>query len=324
MRRKITQTITIIILIIISSSFIFSTIENKESKKKELELNQNLSIHPPSTPIDISFCGEIIPIKQKNLKERLDREILVNTYWHSQTILFIKKANKYFSVIEPILETNGLPNDLKYLALAESGLSNIVSPSGATGFWQIMKATGKERGLEINPEVDERYHLEKSTNAASNYLLEAYERFKSWTLAAASYNMGMSGLEEQMEQQKVNNYYDLLLNTETARYIFRIAAIKEILENQNKYGFYLNDIDLYEPEKYIEVKLDSSVSNFADYSTELEINYKELKELNPWLRKSYLKNMNKNLYIIKVPKKTDRHSKRVINIMNSDSLKLNN
>jgi len=303
MRKKISQSFILLTLIIFLSSFIFSIIESDDSKNNILELNQNLTITPPSTPVDISFCDEIMPIKQKNLKERLDREILINTYWHSQTILFIKKANKYFSVIEPILKRKGLPNDLKYLALAESGLSNIISPSGATGFWQIMKATGKERGLEINSEVDERYHLEKSTNAASNYLLEAYERFNSWTLAAASYNMGMSGLEKQMEQQKVNNYYDLLLNTETARYIFRIAAIKEILENQKKYGFYLKEHDLYKPEKYIEVKLDSSVSNLANYSLELEINYKDLKELNPWLRKPYLKNINKNSYIIKVPKK---------------------
>ena len=322
MRKKISQSFILLTLIIFLSSFIFSIIESDDSKNNILELNQNLSITPPSTPVDISFCDEIMPIKQKNLKERLDREILINTYWHSQTILFIKKANKYFSVIEPILKRKGLPNDLKYLALAESGLSNIISPSGATGFWQIMKATGKERGLEINSEVDERYHLEKSTNAASNYLLEAYERFNSWTLAAASYNMGMSGLEKQMEQQKVNNYYDLLLNTETARYIFRIAAIKEILENQKKYGFYLKEHDLYKPEKYIEVKLDSSVSNLANYSLELEINYKDLKELNPWLRKPYLKNINKNSYIIKVPKKMNLITNRPVNILNLDSIKI--
>lgn len=322
MRKKISQSFILLTLIIFLSSFIFSIIESDDSKNNILELNQNLTITPPSTPVDISFCDEIMPIKQKNLKERLDREILINTYWHSQTILFIKKANKYFSVIEPILKRKGLPNDLKYLALAESGLSNIISPSGATGFWQIMKATGKERGLEINSEVDERYHLEKSTNAASNYLLEAYERFNSWTLAAASYNMGMSGLEKQMEQQKVNNYYDLLLNTETARYIFRIAAIKEILENQKKYGFYLKEHDLYKPEKYIEVKLDSSVSNLANYSLELEINYKDLKELNPWLRKPYLKNINKNSYIIKVPKKMNLITNRPVNILNLDSIKI--
>lgn len=322
MRKKISQSFILLTLIIFLSSFIFSIIESDDSKNNILELNQNLSITPPSTPVDISFCDEIMPIKQKNLKERLDREILINTYWHSQTILFIKKANKYFSVIEPILKRKGLPNDLKYLALAESGLSNIISPSGATGFWQIMKATGKERGLEINSEVDERYNLEKSTNAASNYLLEAYERFNSWTLAAASYNMGMSGLEKQMEQQKVNNYYDLLLNTETARYIFRIAAIKEILENQKKYGFYLKEHDLYKPEKYIEVKLDSSVSNLANYSLELEINYKDLKELNPWLRKPYLKNINKNSYIIKVPKKMNLITNRPVNILNLDSIKI--
>ena len=303
MTKIISPTLILILLIILSSSFIFSALDINDSAKHQLEFNENYAIYAPITPMEISFCGEIMPITEKNLRERLDREILVNTYWQSQTIIFIKKANKYFSIIEPILKKNGVPDDFKYLALAESGLSNIVSPSGATGFWQIMKLTGKERGLEISTEVDERYHLEKSTDAACSYILEAFEKFNSWTLAAAAYNMGISGLEKQMQRQKENNYYDLLLNSETARYIFRITAIKEILENQKKYGFHLREQDLYQPEQYNVVLLDSSVNDFAEYSSKLEINYKTLKELNPWLRQSYIKNTQENQYFIKVVKK---------------------
>lgn len=322
MTKVISPTLILILLIILSSSFIFSALDINDSAKHQLEINENYAIYAPITPMKISFCGEIMPIKEKKLRERLDREILVNTYWQSQTIIFIKKANKYFSVIEPILKKNGVPDDFKYLAIAESGLSNVVSPSGATGFWQIMKSTGKERGLEINTEVDERYHLEKSTYAACSYILEAFEKFNSWTLAAAAYNMGISGLEKQMLRQKENNYYDLLLNSETARYIFRITAIKEILENQKKYGFHLREQDLYQPEKYDVVLLDSSVYDFAEYSSKLEMNYKILKELNPWLRQSYINNTQENQYFIKVEKNMTPDTS--INTFKKDSIMFNN
>ena len=295
--------LSIFLFVIISISFVFSVFNGPEDERHQTKFNENYAIFSPNQPNEISFAGEKMPLIQNDINERFDREILVNTYWQSQTVLFIKKAHKYFPVIEPILKNKGIPDDFKYLAIAESGLANVVSHSGATGFWQIMKDTGKENGLLINKEVDERYHLIKSTKAACNYLNEAYTKFGSWTLAAASYNMGMTGLNKQMKKQNVENYYDLLLNNETARYIFRIAAIKEILSNQKTYGFQIRKKDLYKLPPLNQVLLDTSVGNFANYAEQLNLNYKILKEYNPWLRQAELKNESNFAYFIDVPEK---------------------
>ncbi|MEZ7838810.1 MAG: lytic transglycosylase domain-containing protein [Flavobacteriales bacterium] len=294
--------LSLLTFIILSISFVFSVFKGPEDETHQTKFNENYAIFSLNQPEQIGFSGEKMPLDQQDIRERFDRELLVNTYWQSQTVLFIKKANKYFPVIEPILKKNGIPDDFKYLAIAESGLANIVSPSGATGFWQIMKATGKENGLLINNEIDERYHLVKSTQAACNYLNEAYLKFGSWTLAAASYNMGMTGLSKQMKRQNASNYYDLLLNSETARYVFRISAIKEILKNQKTYGFHIREKDLYTLAPLHHVLLDSSVNNFALYAKDLNINYKILKEYNPWLRQSDLKNQSDFAYFIDIPK----------------------
>ena len=236
-----------------------------------------------------------------DIKERLDREMLVNAYWQSQTLLFIKRANKFFPVIEPILKENGVPDDFKYLALTESGLMNVVSPAGATGYWQILKTTGKELGLEINSEVDERYHLEKSTEAFCKYMNQAKNKFGNWTLAAASYNMGMAGLNRQITKQKVNNYYDLLLNEETGRYVFRILAVKEIMNSPTNYGFYFRPQDLYKEEKIRTIEVSEPIEDFADFAFENGINYKILKVFNPWLRQGYLKNVSRKTYELRIP-----------------------
>ena len=294
--------LSLLTFILVSISFVFSVFKGPEDETHQAKFNENYAIFSLNQPEQIGFAGEKMPLDQQDIRERFDRELLVNTYWQSQTVLFIKKANKYFPVIEPILKKNGIPDDFKYLAIAESGLANIISPSGATGFWQIMKATGKENGLLINNEIDERYHLVKSTQAACNYLNEAYSKFGSWTLAAASYNMGMTGLSKQMKRQDASNYYDLLLNSETARYVFRISAIKEILKNQKTYGFHIREKDLYTLPPLLHVLLDSSVNNFALYAQDLNINYKILKEYNPWLRQSELKNLSDFAYFIDVPK----------------------
>jgi len=294
--------LSLLTFIILSISFVFSVFKGPEDETHQTKFNENYAIFSLNQPEQIGFSGEKMPLDQQDIRERFDRELLVNTYWQSQTVLFIKKANKYFPVIEPILKKNGIPDDFKYLAIAESGLANIVSPSGATGFWQIMKATGKENGLLINNEIDERYHLVKSTQAACNYLNEVYIKFGSWTLAAASYNMGMTGLSKQMKRQNASNYYDLLLNSETARYVFRISAIKEILKNQKTYGFHIREKDLYTLAPLHHVLLDSSVNNFALYAKDLNINYKILKEYNPWLRQSDLKNQSDFAYFIDIPK----------------------
>ena len=257
------------------------------------------SIHALPIPEDIHFAGEEVPIEEPDIKERLDKELLVNTYWQSNALLLIKRSKKYFPVIEPILKGNGIPEDFKYLAVAESGLQNVVSPAGATGFWQLMRTTAKEYGLEVNKNVDERYHLKKSTEAACEYLKKAKERFGSWTLAAAAYNAGRAGVLNQQGRQKVDNYYDLLLGEETGRYVFRILALKEILSDPDKYGFKLEETDYYQWIPTYELEIDEAVANFADFSKKHGINY---KILNPWLREAFLVNNSRKKYVIELPK----------------------
>jgi len=252
-------------------------------------------------PDNMDFAGEAVPLHNPDIKERLDRELLVNTYWQSNMIIMIKRANKYFPIIEPMLKEHGLPDDFKYLAIAESGLDNVRSPAGAAGFWQFLKGTGKEYGLEVNDYVDERYHLEKATKVAADYLKKSKERFGSWTAAAGAYNAGNAGISRQMKRQDVDDYYDLLLNNETSRYVFRILAFKEIVGNPEKYGFYLKESDLYNRVPTYKVKVDTAVTDFAAFAKNFEINYKILKIHNPWLRDTFLKNASGKEYYIEIP-----------------------
>ncbi|MGJ8733680.1 MAG: lytic transglycosylase domain-containing protein, partial [Cellulophaga sp.] len=254
-------------------------------------------------PADLNFAGEAVPLTDPEVMERIDREFLVNTYWQSNALLLMKRANKYFPIIEPILAKNGVPDDFKYLAVAESGLQNVVSPAGATGFWQIMRATGKEYGLEVNSNVDERYHIQKSTEVACKYLKKYKNKFGNWTLAAASYNAGAGAINKYLTQQKVDSYYDLLLGQETGRYLFRIMAIKEILSAPEKYGFEISEDEMYKAVPSFTVDLDVPVSNFADFANEYEINYKILKRHNPWLREPHLNNNSRKKYTIEIPNK---------------------
>lgn len=256
-----------------------------------------------NVPADLNFAGESVPQEDPEIMERVDREFLVNTYWQSNALLMMKRANKYFPVIEPILAKNGIPDDFKYLAVAESALTNVVSRAGATGFWQIMKGTGKEYGLEVNANVDERYHLEKSTQVACDYLNKWYKKYGSWSLTAAAYNAGPGAINKYLRIQKVDNYYDLLLGQETGRYVFRIMAIKEILANPDKYGFDLDRKDMYSAVPTFKVELQKPVTNFADFATEYEINYKILKRHNPWLREAHLNNASGKKYVLEIPNK---------------------
>ena len=264
---------------------------------------KDYNVYAIPVPTKMDFAGESVPLSNPDIRERMDRELLVNTYWQSNGLLLLKRANKFFPIIEPILKKNGIPDDFKYLALAESGLEQVVSPSGATGFWQIMKATGKEYGLEINDNVDERYHIEKATEAACAYLKEAKEKFGTWTLAAASYNAGMSGISFQQERQEVTDYYDLLLGSETSRYVFRILALKEILENPHAYGFNFEKEDLYTLVPTKKVEVDTAVTSFPRFARHFNINYKILKIHNPWLREDHLKNNSRKQYFIEIPEK---------------------
>jgi membrane-bound lytic murein transglycosylase D len=252
-------------------------------------------------PEKVSFAGEPVPLDLFDVKEALDRELLSNTYFHSQTIRLIKLANRYFPQIEPVLKKNLIPDDFKYLALAESGLTQAVSPAKAVGFWQLMKGTAQDYGLEVGSEVDERYHVAKSTEVACEYLIDSYQKYGNWTMTAASYNAGRRGMDRQVERQKKENYYDLLLNEETARYLFRVVAFKLIFEDPEAYGFTLTKKDLY-PEIPIErIEVDSAVANFADFAADNGCNYKILKYLNPWLRDSKLSNPAHKTYEILLP-----------------------
>lgn len=252
-------------------------------------------------PEAIDFAGETTPLQVSDVKERLDRELLVNANLHASTILIIKRANRAFPIIEPILQHYNIPDDFKYLAVIESALTNAVSPAGAKGVWQFMPDTAKEKGMEVNENVDERYHLEKSTIAACKYLVAAKEKFGSWTLAAASYNAGINGIEKKLLEQKVTNYYDLSLIEETSRYVFRILALKEIMKNPTKYGFTLFSSDLYVqiPSKII--KVDTSINDLASFAISQGINFKILKIHNPWLREKKLPNPTKKTYEIEIP-----------------------
>jgi membrane-bound lytic murein transglycosylase D len=262
---------------------------------------QEYRIISPPIPDKLDFAGELVPIDRFDVRERIEREFITNTYWHSFTILAIKRAGRLFPVIEPILKEYGIPDDFKYLAVIESGLANAVSPAGATGVWQLMKASAEAYGLEVNSEVDERYHIEKSTEAACKYLGSSYAKFRNWTITAASYNMGVSGVSRQMDRQFTNDYYDLFLNEETSRYIARIIALKEIMKNPPAYGFALSEDDLYPAIQYYNLDITTPVENLADFARKKGISYKVLKIYNPWLRDTKLSSKSGRKYTLKIP-----------------------
>lgn len=288
-------------LLSLSGLLIFAVQDAPSDENLEKKIINDYNVYALNVPENLDFAGESLPLEDPDILERMDRELLVNTYWQSNALLMFKRANKYFPVIEPILEKHGIPNDFKYLAVIESGLTNAVSPAGARGVWQIMKATGRENGLEINANVDERYNLEKATEVACKYLLEAKERFGSWTLAAASYNAGKAGVARRLKEQNVTGYYDLLLGEETGRYMFRIVALKEILNHPDKYGFNFRHKDLYKPIPTYKVAVDTAVTDFVKFSEKFGINYKILKLHNPWLREPHLNNASRKEYFIEIP-----------------------
>ncbi len=294
--------IIFLLLLIPLEFFIFSSTKIDEDELYWKSFLANNKIFGTIVPKNLDFAGEKVPLYDFTVIESMERELLVNTYFHSQTILMHKRANRWLPLIASILKKNGVPDDFKYIALIESNLTNSISPKGATGFWQFIDGTGKQFGLEINDEVDERYHVEKSTEAACKYLKDAYKTFGNWTLAAASYNIGMDGLKKQIEKQKTNSYYDLSLNEETARYIFRILAVKEVISNPKNYGYQLRPKDLYPSIPTMDIKIDSTITDLADFAQKNNVNYKILKYFNPWLRKKFLTNKDKKTYIINLPK----------------------
>ncbi len=289
------------VVLILVTGFVF-TIDGFTALRSYGE-ESNYKVYALELPDTLSFAGEKVPINSPDLRERLDRELLVNTYWQSNMMLLLKRANKYFPIIERILKEEGVPSDLKYLSVIESGLENVISPKGAKGFWQIMRTTGREYGLEVNSNVDERYHIAFSTRMAAQYLKKAKNKFGSWTLAAASYNRGMSGIRRNLNVQKVKSYFDLQLGQETSRYVFRVLAVKEIIENPLKYGYVFDDTDLYYsiPVRYH--ALDTAISNLTAFAEKMGINYKILKIHNPWLLQNHLNNRSRKYYEIAIPEK---------------------
>lgn len=250
---------------------------------------------------NIDFCGERVPLEVIDVKERLDRELVVNTNLHSATTLIIKRANRYFPDIEPILKRNGIPNDFKYLWVIESALTNATSSAGAKGFWQFMPETAKEYNLEVSSTVDERYDVIKATEAACVYLKRAHAKFGNWTLVAAAYNRGMAGVERQQIAQGVTNYYDLYLTEETSRYVFRILALKEIMTNADKYGYVFSKDELYQPVKTKTVAVNTNINDLQTWALEQGINYKLLKLHNPWLIDTSLIVSTNKTYDIQIP-----------------------
>lgn len=289
--------IGVIALAVVLTYSVTASVAKANEERKTSEYYQ---IKALKLPEDMSFAGEKANLKDPEVYERVDRELLVNTYWQSSMLLYLKRAHKYFPVIEPILEKHGVPNDFKYLAVIESGLTNATSTAGAKGFWQFMPATAKEYGMEVNDFVDERYHLEIATENACKYLKSAKAKLGSWSLAAAAYNSGNKNVSDRLAHQKVDNYYDLLLLEETARYVPRLLAVKEIMQNPEKYGYLVEKEDLYNLEKTREVKVDSTITNMTAFAQKFDMTYKDLKTLNPWLRNTTLDNKLKKVYYIKV------------------------
>jgi hypothetical protein len=272
----------------------------------------NYKVTSVPIPATLDFAGERTPLENFDVREALDRELLINTYWQSHTMLLIKRAHRHFPVIEKILSEHGIPEDFKYLPVAESDLINQTSPANAVGYWQFLKATALEYGLEVNSEVDERYHLEKSTEAACKFLLRSYELYGSWTMAAASYNVGRTGLNRQIERQDSRYYYDILLNHETGRYVYRLLALKLIMSEPEKYGFVFDEDELYPQIPVYQVTIDTGVEDFAEFASRYSINYKVLKIFNPWLRDRKLSNTRGKTYHIFIPRKGYREFSQIM------------
>jgi hypothetical protein len=287
-------------LLVVTRLLIYATANPDEEAFAKL-FRERYQIFSLGAPDHLDLAGEKVPLADPQVYESFDRELLTNTYWQSNSLLMFKRAHRYFPTIEKILKQEGVPDDFKYLAVVESNLANVVSPAGAAGFWQLVPETARELGLQVDEQVDERYHLEKSTRAAAKYLKKSYRDLGSWTMAAAAYNMGPGGLSRQMKRQQAGNFYDLSLNSETARYVYRILAVKTIMENPEDFGFRVKASHMYRSIPVKTVDIDSSVASLGGLANTLGINYRILKYHNPWLRESYLKNPEGKKYVVTLP-----------------------
>lgn len=292
---------TVLVLVAVLSSSTDETRADRPAWNDDARLPQIVKAVRLADHYD--FAGEALPLDNFDVRERLERELMVNAYWHSSTLLALKNASRYFPVIEPILRRNGIPEDFKYLVVAESNFRNVTSPAGAKGFWQFLKGTAEDYGLEVNSEVDERYHLVKATEAACKYFHKLHDRFGSWTLVAAAYNMGENALARELERQQMASYYDLNLGEETNRYVFRIVALKEVLTQPEKFGFELTEADRYQPlDNFSIVRVDGPIPNLGAFARQYGTTYRMLKLYNPWLRSYQLSNRSGKVYDIRIPR----------------------
>jgi len=303
MFRKILFISGFLILVIVGALTFICALDHKRDPDREYNalFYRHTKIFAPEIPEKVNFSGESVPLDLIYVREAFEREIFATTFMHSSSLMMFKRAHRWFPVIEPILKKNGIPDDFKFLALAESNLLNTVSPAGAEGYWQIMKATGQKHGLEINDNIDERYNMVKATEAACDYFRTAYSGFRNWTLVAASYNRGMDGLDRALEKQQVASYYDLFLNDETSRYLYRILAIKEVYNHPVKYGFYLRESDFYQPFSCKQITVDTPIENLPAFAKRQGINYRILREMNPWIQSYTLPNKTHKQYIFLIP-----------------------
>jgi membrane-bound lytic murein transglycosylase D len=303
--------IIILSFIIFYEFFIFSaSIDEKDQDKKinskETIIIEHAPVVQPIIPNEVYFCGERVPIELFDVREALDKELVINTYRHSTTIMYLKRANRYFPEIERLLKQHNIPDDMKYLCVAESGLDHVVSPAGAAGYWQFLSQTAREYGMEVNKSIDERYHANFSLVAATKYLQDSYDRFGSWALAAAAYNMGNRGVKREISEQRVNNYWDLHLNSETARYVYRIIALKIIMSNPKDYGFNISDEYLYKEIETYEVIVDTTITDLVEFAFQHGTNYKMIRYLNPWIRGNGLPNKSRKEYVLRIPTNNTR------------------
>ena len=303
--------VTILIGVTAAITFSIAQNTNEEDEKAYYEsLNPDIlyfdhldqNIHDIALPDSLEFCGEQVPMDRFYVRESLERELLVNAHLHSSTMLLLKRTSRWFPVIEPIMQKNGLPEDFKYLAMIESSLTNAVSPSKAVGFWQFLEGTGKEYNLEINKEVDMRYNQELETVAACKYLKESYRKFGSWISAAAAFNCGNGRISKTINEQQVTSYFDMLLPNETERYVYRILALKLITEDPAKYGFHISDEGWYQPLQYKTITVTESIPDLIEFALSNGTNLKMLKYYNPWLRGNSLTITEGNSYKIKIPR----------------------
>jgi len=300
-RRGWITTLTLVLIFGCAAIIFWSQKPDVSEPTNDRAFKSSYAIMQVPLPKELSLAGQRIPIETWYVRESLERELLVNVYWQSNTLLMIKRASRWMPEIKQIFKGMGVPEELAYLSLVESALTGAVSPAGAEGYWQFLESTGRSYGLEINSEVDERYHLTKSSRAAAKYLLDAKAKFGDWLLAAAAYNRGMDGLSKAIDNQKEKGFFDLWLNAETTRYIYRLLAIKLIVENPAEYGFRLRAMDLYPPLDCDTVTVDTSISDLPSFAHQLGISFRTLKELNPWLQR-YTLTVKSGSYQILIPK----------------------